>query len=61
MRCFLGVSDFGVIGYVKEINDKNKLSRNLLKKTMTMITMPTRNYGDDAGDKYYRKKGEGPR
>ena len=35
--------------------------QELLKKMMTMIPMPTRNYGDDAGDKYYRKKGEGPR
>ena len=38
-----------------------KRCQQLLKKMMTMIAMPTRNYGDDAGDKYYRKKGEGPR
>ena len=46
----------GLLAMFKRLTTKRRC-QELLKKMMTMIPMPTKNYGDDAGDKYYRKKG----
>ena len=44
----------GLLAMFKRLTTKRRC-QELLKKMMTMIPMPTKNYGDDAGDKYYRK------